>query len=123
MPSGADVRAGWDVTITDLEALLEKATAGPWRPVTYGNSHAADIIGPEGMVAGEAESDCACMSPADARLIVALRNAAPDLIACVNLLREVANMRQPTPGNWPGEPVLPGWQIARIDAALAKVGA
>lgn len=39
------------------------------------------------------------------------------------LLQECRNLRQPTPGNWPGEPVLPGWMICRIDDALKAIPA
>ena len=39
------------------------------------------------------------------------------------LLQECRNLRQPTPGNWPGETVLPGWMICRIDDALKEIPA
>jgi len=39
------------------------------------------------------------------------------------LLAKCRNMRQPTPGNWPGEPVLPGWMICRIDDVLKAIPA
>ena len=38
-----------------------------------------------------------------------------------NLLNECRNMRKPSPGNWPGEHVLPYWMIHRIDEALKSI--
>lgn len=40
-----------------------------------------------------------------------------------NLLAECRNLRNATPGNWTGEPVLPGWMICRIDNVLKSIPA
>lgn len=45
------------------------------------------------------------------------------LARTISLLREVYNLRCPTPGNWPGEHLLPGWMRSRIEEINAKYDA
>jgi hypothetical protein len=52
---------------------------------------------------------------------MAIRNAAPALIECAELLRDARKARNDTPGNWPGNYCLPSLLIERIDAALARL--
>lgn len=61
---------------------------------------------------------------ADAEMAKAERNKEhvhTNRVAC--LLAECRNLRCPTPGYWPGNPVLPGWMICRIDDALNAIPA
>jgi hypothetical protein len=87
--------------VTDLESLeklLAEATAGPWRTTTSCAAYEyCSVEGPEWTVCqviydddrrpvqGEDDDGKAI---ADARLIVALRNAAPELLAELKELRE-----------------------------------
>lgn len=81
-------------TIDEIEALLARATPGPWRVDQEGHSDWWQVESVDGQRAfsdgsayGEYSEDC----DADTRdLIVALRNAAPDLIAVVRAAAKVA---------------------------------
>jgi hypothetical protein len=105
------------LNLTDLEAVVGRMTPGPWNnSVADWHVHAAD--------SGEPLAVCDCMN--DAQGIVALRNAAPELIAAARerdelagLLRRIrsacADIEEPCA-------VLPADIIKALDAALAKVG-
>jgi hypothetical protein len=89
------------MTITELEALIQKSMR--WE--LDGNWVADD----DGSIVAE------CDYKQDAELIVALKEAAPDLIAAVRLLREVRDITRHSDYDW-------DLTTAReVDAVLAKL--
>lgn len=79
------------MTLDELERLLEKATPGPWVEPKYreGDDNGPYLATPSGKHIGR--FDYADNNLADKRLIAALRNEAPKLIAAA---REVERMRE-----------------------------
>lgn len=73
--------------LTELEALLEKATPGPWKRMadTHAPYEVDCVCDNEGRCIASMDSRGAMASPeemnANGKLIIALRNAAPALIA------------------------------------------
>ena len=95
-------------TIDEIEALLARATPLPWRAGQWHpNTIAADGGWPVDTSCSGMEGG-GCERIEDRDLIVALRNAAPDLIAVV---RAAADTRRMVHGAG-----------ARLDEALAKLG-
>lgn len=77
---------GWEKALAEMEALEKAATAGKWTE-RVGPNDAAGLDGPKTMsvfVAGIGE--VTALHANDARLIAALRNAAPNLFAAISTL-------------------------------------
>ena len=90
--------------IAELESLLGKATVGKWR------SHNGDIlVGSDSILRGWDDETGWFDNADDAKLTVALKEAAPDLIAVVRAARAYRD-----------DPMVPADDSALLDA-LAKL--
>ena len=109
-------------TIDEIEALLARATPGPWYhhegdimvgPLNHGYGPKIASANYDG---GPCRNEIAGFLPETVRraaLIVALRNSAPDLIAVVRAAAKVAKLDD---ANRPAK----AWN--KLDEALAKLG-
>ena len=80
-------------TITELESLLAAGTPGPWQTYEAGTLNTRVFsTDPTVRNVTVCRHPCASINAKnDALLIAALRNAAPDLIAAVKLLAQIAD--------------------------------
>lgn len=78
------------MTIEELKRLESEATAGQWR--THRNSSPMTVMrGAVEVRAGEKNEFHPYVGPHNAALIAALRNSAPALLACAELVAEMAD--------------------------------
>lgn len=98
-------------TIDEIEALLARATPGPLK---HGpESHHIEVVPKDGCHGFSIRCDGMGDHSADAAFFVALRNAAPDLIAVVRAAAKVAKLDD---ANRPAK----AW--GALEEALAKLG-
>jgi uncharacterized PurR-regulated membrane protein YhhQ (DUF165 family) len=99
--------------LADLRRLVEAATPGPW-VADFCDIDAEDEEGGSWVDVATAENE-----EADAALIVGLRNAADDLLACAEALQEIEAL--------PFDHAITGWHFARVHQiateALARLAA
>jgi hypothetical protein len=85
-------------TPTELRALLEQATPGPWRDaetmgaIVSDDPHAIEARGPENFRGYGGAIVAESIERPDRDLIVALRNAAPDLVELAWALEPIADI-------------------------------
>lgn len=70
------------MTLDSLRALLDQASEGPW---TIDECDDVRVSGDDRLIYGEFGYDASFRTSADAKLVTALRNAAPALIAVAEL--------------------------------------
>jgi hypothetical protein len=103
------------MNLTELENAVSKMTPGPW---SYADRGHGSCIQPCELWVGDCSSLPRNQHRHDSSGIVALRNAAPDLIAAAKERDELAAMLRECAENC----YMPDERRKRIDAALAKGG-